>query len=122
MANLVDDGVVDDALGARGEAQRGVGFVHVRRGGRDVADDGGLGVAAKRRLQDARQLAVPVRDMTACNGCSATDVTSLGSVVVPASPYSADRQQPAATIFSDCMLSMEHHIATDRRTGNRGHP
>ena len=40
----------------------------MRRGRRDVADDGGLGVAAQRRLQNARQLAVTVRDVTACIG------------------------------------------------------
>ena len=35
-------------------------------GGGDVADDGGLGIATKGRLQDSGQFAVTVGDMPAC--------------------------------------------------------
>ena len=65
VAHLVDNSIVDDALGAGGEAQRGVRLVRMLRRGRHIADDGGLGVAAQRRLQDTRQLAIPVGNMPA---------------------------------------------------------
>lgn len=45
-----------------------VRLLHVHHGGGAGADDGGLGVAAQRGLQDARQLGVPVRDVAACGG------------------------------------------------------
>jgi len=63
--HLVDGRVVDDALGAAGEAQRAVALIGVDERGRDGAYDGRLGVAAQRGLQDARQLAVAVRDVPA---------------------------------------------------------
>jgi hypothetical protein len=41
-------------------------LLHMHDSGGAGADDGGLGVAAEGRLQDASQLGVAVRDVAAC--------------------------------------------------------
>ena len=59
--------IVDHALGSASKSQRAVALVHVHGGGRDVADDGRLGVTTQGGLQDASQLAVAVRDVATCS-------------------------------------------------------
>ena len=62
-AYLVDFDRVGDLLGATGESERRVGFFNVHFSRSDRADDGGHRVAAQRRLQDASQLGVAVRNV-----------------------------------------------------------
>eukprot|EP00047_Mylnosiga_fluctuans_P024705 m.168527 g.168527 ORF g.168527 m.168527 type:complete len:449 (+) comp9910_c1_seq9:664-2010(+) len=58
---LVDLGLVLDLLGAVGVAQRADRLIEVVVRGSEVCDHDGLGVAAERVLQKARQLALAVR-------------------------------------------------------------
>ena len=62
-----------------------VRLLHVHEGGGAGADDGGLGVAAQRGLQDARELGVAVGDVPArCGGRSDDDSSGRESVGMPA--------------------------------------
>jgi len=62
------------------DLHHGEGGGNLVQGGRgDVADDGCFGVTTQGRLQDAGELAVPVRDVSTCKGEACLGILILGN-------------------------------------------